>query len=56
MNDQTKETTKQKAYSVLDFGVGAFVLGSFLFLVVVSYNGLYAAATKIFPSLKKEKA
>lgn len=57
--DTTEETNKEKlqnkAFSFLDFFIGALILGLFLGVVVVFTNGTINLFTKWFPKLKKQK-
>ncbi len=49
------EKLKYKAFSILDFFIGALLFGLFLGVVVVFANGTINLITKWFPSLKKPK-
>jgi hypothetical protein len=49
------EKLKHKAFSILDFFIGALLFGLFLGVVVVFANGTINLITKWFPSLKKPK-
>jgi hypothetical protein len=52
--EEKTEKRKEKAYSVLDFLLGALIFGIFIGLVALSANGMINLFTKWFPSLKKQ--
>lgn len=52
--EEIKEKRKEKAYSLLDFLLGALIFGIFIGFVALSANGVVNLFTKWFPSLKKQ--
>lgn len=53
--ESKKELLKKRAYSVIDFLIGAFLFGLFLGVVVVFANGTINLLSRWFPGLKKQK-
>lgn len=50
-----KELIQKRAFSVLDFFIGALLFGLFLGVVVVFANGTINLLSRWFPGLKKQK-
>jgi hypothetical protein len=54
MSEANKEKIKEKGYSILDFFLGALLLGLFIMVVAVSANGFSKIVYKWFPKLKPD--
>lgn len=50
-----KEMLQKRAFSILDFFIGALLFGLFLGVVVVFANGTINLFSRWFPGLKKQK-